>query len=191
MVCYITFEYNVQFKWWKWKGSTWHWTRKQIHYFPIHPVDQISSYSQFTFTPRVTYTYLPIYSSTYDDTCTILDTLIEEDYAGVTGEIGSQVKAMMLDAGMDPSACPQPAQSINLASSVSLPKIPTLLALLNFVDVSRTLSVTYILHIHVTAKCIVLPGWCRRWYYILDWLMRQNIVTSLYAVFVRSFRESF
>ena len=125
-------------------------------------IEQGNRYTTFPFTPyrQSTYTYLPIYSSTYDDTCTILDTLIEEDYAGVTGEIGSQVKAMMLDAGMDPSACPQPAQSINLASSVSLPKIPTLLALLNFVDVSRTLSVTYLLHIHVTANM-----------YSLTWMM--------------------
>lgn len=75
------------------------------------------------------------YYSTYDDTCTLIETMIEENYAGVTGDIGRQVKAIMLDAGIDPAACPQPAQSIDLASSISLTDLPSIMSLID-IDVS-------------------------------------------------------
>ena len=77
-----------------------------------------------------------LYFSTYKDTCTLLDTMLEEDWAGIAAELGDQVRAMLADAGMDLTQCPSPAQDINLDATITLPAMPPLLSVLNLANVS-------------------------------------------------------
>lgn len=62
-----------------------------------------------------------------------------EDWAGITRNLGIQVKAMLSEAGMDLLSCPSPAQVLNLNYTIPLPGIPTLLSILNIINVSTSI----------------------------------------------------
>lgn len=67
-------------------------------------------------------------SCTYDDMCTMLDDMINEDWLHITRDLGRDIKRMLRRNGMRPGLCPQPPQSISIdRNSLRLPRMPAAL----------------------------------------------------------------
>lgn len=71
-------------------------------------------------------------SCTYESSCTgtnLLDTMVTEDWAGIMGDIGGQIKTMINTVpGLNSTACPVPATNINIQQyTLNLPEIPSIL----------------------------------------------------------------
>lgn len=74
-------------------------------------------------------TELCLFYSTYNDICTMVDDMVTQNWAGIMGGIGTQIKAMLAKSGVTYNACPQPAQAVNIKSySLHIPEIPKILS---------------------------------------------------------------
>ena len=70
-----------------------------------------------------------LYSSTYNDICTLLDQMEKENWAGVMGGLATQVKKMLTTQGVDATQCPFPAQSLRIENyDLHLPEVPSVLS---------------------------------------------------------------
>ncbi|KAK7494716.1 hypothetical protein BaRGS_00014114 [Batillaria attramentaria] len=72
-------------------------------------------------------------SCTYESSCSsmLLDTMVAEDWAGIMGDIGSQVETMLETSipNITTAGCPYPARSINIDHyTLHLPPVPTILS---------------------------------------------------------------
>jgi len=72
--------------------------------------------------------YFSIYS-TYSNICTVVDDMIAGDWAGITADLGNQIKTMLQQNGVVYNKCPQPAQTLAIKDYViHLPKVPSVLS---------------------------------------------------------------
>lgn len=56
--------------------------------------------------------------------------MITEDWAGIAAGIGTQIKTMLNESGIDSSRCPQPPQELRIENAViHLPEVPSALSL--------------------------------------------------------------
>ncbi|XP_063411918.1 ganglioside GM2 activator-like [Mytilus trossulus] len=68
-------------------------------------------------------------SCTYNDICTMVDDMVTQNWAGIMGGIGTQIKAMLAKSGVTYNACPQPAQALSIKSySLHIPEMPKILS---------------------------------------------------------------
>lgn len=59
----------------------------------------------------------------------MVDQMINENWAGIMGGIGTQIGAMLKSSGITYNACPQPAAQLNVNSyTIKLPKVPAILS---------------------------------------------------------------
>ncbi|XP_060063039.1 ganglioside GM2 activator-like [Ylistrum balloti] len=70
-------------------------------------------------------------SCEYTDLCTLLDTMISENWATITTDLGTQVKTMLSSAGIsfNPGLCPLPVSQLDLNKyPLNLPSVPSVLS---------------------------------------------------------------
>ena len=68
--------------------------------------------------------------STYNNICTVLDDMITGNWAGVSADLGNQVKTMMQQNGVVYNKCPLPAQTVSIKDYVlHLPKVPSIISI--------------------------------------------------------------
>ncbi|OWF43881.1 Ganglioside GM2 activator [Mizuhopecten yessoensis] len=68
-------------------------------------------------------------SCTYDDICTLVDQAISENWGTITAGLATQVKTMLLSAGINPSVCPIPSSQLVLTEyAITLPSVPSVLS---------------------------------------------------------------
>ncbi|KAK3083445.1 hypothetical protein FSP39_022918, partial [Pinctada imbricata] len=86
---------------------------------------------------------LHVGSCTYSDLCTMVNDMITQDWAGVMGGIGKQVKAMLSEQGVDAAACPQPEKELHIHDYVlHLPQVPSVLSWFAAGDYHANVKVT-------------------------------------------------
>ncbi|KAL4216918.1 GM2 ganglioside activator [Mactra antiquata] len=67
-------------------------------------------------------------SCTYDEMCTMLDDMINENWLGITRTFGQDIRQMLINNGLNPGLCPQPPQVINIVRNpLRVPKMPAAL----------------------------------------------------------------
>ncbi|XP_067650571.1 ganglioside GM2 activator-like [Haliotis asinina] len=67
-------------------------------------------------------------SCTYNDTCTLLETMQRDNWAGVMRNVGWQIQNMLSSVGIN-DYCPLPIQRLNIENYVlTMPPIPSILA---------------------------------------------------------------
>jgi len=70
--------------------------------------------------------------------CTLVDDMINENWLGIAGNIGGDIKNILVNNGMNPGLCPQPPQTIRIIEEpVRMPVMPR--ALYWFAEVSLKL----------------------------------------------------
>jgi len=73
-------------------------------------------------------TIIYIYS-TYNNIRTVVDEMITGDWAGVTADLGNQIKTMLQQNGVVYSTCPQTAQTLTIKDYViHLPKVSSIVS---------------------------------------------------------------
>ena len=82
--------------------------------------------------------------SKYDDMCTLLDRMIDENWAGIMRDVGHQIQSALDIGGVNASQCPYPPQTLSVDNgAISLPEIPAGLSL--FAAVSQWAFSFYVL----------------------------------------------
>lgn len=67
-------------------------------------------------------------SCTYNDMCTMLEDMIAENWMGITTNMATDIKQMLIRNGLQPGLCPQPPQTIRLnRNRIRLPRMPAAL----------------------------------------------------------------
>ena len=75
--------------------------------------------------------------------CTMLDEMSTENWAGITSQLGNDIKDMLRENNMNPGVCPQPPQVISIVEHrLSLPAMPLILSF--FADVSKTFFTPFV-----------------------------------------------
>ncbi|XP_069108167.1 ganglioside GM2 activator-like [Argopecten irradians] len=81
---------------------------------------------------------------TYDNLCTLLNTMETENWATITAGLATQIKAMLSSAGInvDPSLCPLQVTSLDIHDyTITLPEVPSVLSWLASGDYSINVMV--------------------------------------------------
>jgi hypothetical protein len=68
--------------------------------------------------------------STYNDMCTMLDDMVNENWLGITRNLARDIQQMLRNNGMTPGLCPQPPQTVSIIRNRI--RLPTLPRALNF-----------------------------------------------------------
>lgn len=60
--------------------------------------------------------------------CSLVDDMIDGNWLGISGNIGQDIKDMLINNGMRPGLCPQPPQAIRIRDEpVRMPVMPAAL----------------------------------------------------------------
>lgn len=74
--------------------------------------------------------------------CTLVEDMIDGNWLGISGNIGQDIKDMLLNNNMSPGLCPQPPQAIRIISEpVRMPVMPAALYWFAEVSIRRTKSI--------------------------------------------------
>ncbi|XP_060604988.1 ganglioside GM2 activator-like [Ruditapes philippinarum] len=103
-------------------------------------------------------------SCTYNDMCTMLDDMVNENWLGITRNLARDIQQMLRNNGMTPGLCPQPPQTVSIIRNrIRLPTLPralnffaegTYLARVRVTDnVSRDELVCFDLRINMEKDC--------------------------------------
>ncbi|XP_064598523.1 ganglioside GM2 activator-like [Liolophura sinensis] len=66
-------------------------------------------------------------SCTYDDMCTLVDTMERENWAGISRQVSNQIRGFLQSAGIS-STCPVPPSEINVTEyPFQMPELPSIL----------------------------------------------------------------